>query len=184
MTPQPPAPDRTDARDRLLDRVIADVAAHGLGDRSLRDIATAVGTSHRMLLYHFGSRPGLVAAIVDEVERRQRAAMAAAPSAATAVETWRRVSDPAVRPFVQLFFELAGQAARLPGRAGVDMTQPWVDDAVAAAASAGIEVDAVDVRLGVAVVRGLLVDLVSGGEPAAAEAAFERFVALMAGSAR
>ena len=61
-----------DARAELLDRVVADVAEHGLTDRSLRDIAAAVGTSHRMLLYHFGSRQGLVAAIVQSVEAAQR----------------------------------------------------------------------------------------------------------------
>src|SRR5204862_6013267 len=61
-----------DARSVLLDRVVADVAEHGLTNRSLRDIAAAVGTSHRMLLYHFGSREGLVSAIVDAVEAAQR----------------------------------------------------------------------------------------------------------------
>ena len=47
----------------------------GIGDRSLREIAEAVGTSHRMLLHHFGSRDELLLAIVDEVERRQMASL-------------------------------------------------------------------------------------------------------------
>ncbi|MEZ5140174.1 MAG: hypothetical protein R2711_15805 [Acidimicrobiales bacterium] len=52
-------PRTSTARRELLDRVLAHVAEQGLSDRSLRDLATAVGTSHRMLLYHFGSRgPG------------------------------------------------------------------------------------------------------------------------------
>ena len=59
-------------RDDLLGRILVDVATNGLGERSLRDIATAVGSSHRMLLYHFGSRAGLVEAIVAgrEVPKR------------------------------------------------------------------------------------------------------------------
>ena len=49
-------------RDRLLSALVEYAAAHGLADASLRELAAAVGTSHRMLLYHFGSREGVVAA--------------------------------------------------------------------------------------------------------------------------
>ena len=55
-----------DARTRLLERIVADVGANGLGDRSLRDLAVAVGSSHRMLHYHFGSRAGVVTALVED----------------------------------------------------------------------------------------------------------------------
>src|SRR3954447_6498176 len=47
-------------RERILQRIVAHVLAHGLGDESLREVAAAVGTSHRMLGYHFGSRDGLL----------------------------------------------------------------------------------------------------------------------------
>ena len=63
-------------REELLERVVAFVADAGLTDLSLRRIAEGIGTSHRMLLYHFGSRAGLLAAIGSEVERQQRVAMA------------------------------------------------------------------------------------------------------------
>ena len=45
------------------------VLAEGLIGLSLRPLAKAVGTSDRMLIYHFGSRDGLVAAIIDECDR-------------------------------------------------------------------------------------------------------------------
>ena len=64
------------ARDQLLERVVAFAAAEGIAGRSLRDIAAGVGTSHRMLLYHFGSREGLLAAIVATIEAQQRDVMA------------------------------------------------------------------------------------------------------------
>jgi AcrR family transcriptional regulator len=178
MTNQPPD---SGPRHRLLDRVIEEIAANGLGDRSLREIASAIGSSHRMLLYHFGSRPGLLAAVVDEIEHRQRAAMTTEVGSARAARAmWRRVSDPALRPFVALFFELAGQAHRLPiSRTADDMTQPWIDEAVRVAAQASSPLAAADVRLGVAVVRGLLVDVVTGGDPHAADEAFERYLAMM-----
>ena len=169
-----------DSRDALLTRIVDDVAANGLGDRSLRDLATAVGSSHRMLLYHFGSREGLVAAIVERVEATQRALMAAdVPAAATAAEVirgvWSRVSAPETLPLVRLFFETVAYA----GREGTDLTSAWLADAAALAVALGIAPDPVGTRLGVAVMRGLLVDVVTGGDADAASAALERFVALI-----
>ena len=52
-----------------MDHFVAD----GLGDLSLRKIAAAIGTSHRMLLYHFGSKSGLLVEVVRAVEARTRA---------------------------------------------------------------------------------------------------------------
>ena len=46
----------TSSGARAARRVVEEFAARGIGDRSLRDMAEAVGTSHRMLLHHFGSR--------------------------------------------------------------------------------------------------------------------------------
>ena len=63
------------ARQDLLDRVIAYVAANGMIDASLRTLASGIGTSHRMLIYHFGSREGLIAAIVTTIETQQRVAL-------------------------------------------------------------------------------------------------------------
>lgn len=169
-------------RDELLGRIVADVATNGLGERSLRDIATSVGSSHRMVLYHFGSRDGLVAAIVGSVEAGQRQLLEeAASTAPTAGDadliraTWARVSDPAVRPFVRLFFELVGQ----PATGGPDLTAGWLEAAAGIAEARGQALDRAGVRLGVAVTRGLLVDLVTGGDPAEATAALERFLALL-----
>src|SRR5205823_5515582 len=64
-------------RATLLDAAVDFAAGSGLADVSLRQMAAALGTSHRMLIYHFGSKEDLLVAVVDEVERRQREAMAA-----------------------------------------------------------------------------------------------------------
>src|SRR6476620_12522525 len=105
-----------DARDDLLERVLPEVAADGLADRSMREIATAIGSSHRMLLYHFGSRDGLVAAIVAATEAAQRdrlreLATTTDSPAELVRRLWASVAAPELRPFVRLFFEtLATQA--------------------------------------------------------------------------
>src|SRR3954453_21121030 len=99
----------TGTRDRLLAAAMEHVAAHGVGDLSLRALAAALGTSHRMLIYHFGSREGLLIEIIRTVEAQQRAALAEmladrdAPPAETMRRMWRRVADPALWPNERLF---------------------------------------------------------------------------------
>jgi AcrR family transcriptional regulator len=170
-----------DARHDLLQRILGEVAARGLTDRSMRELAAAVGSSHRMLLYHFGSREGLVAAIVAEVEATQRDALRTlaleAHSPAELVRgLWARVSSSELRPFVRLFFETLAAQARVPG-ASFDLTQEWLDASHDLGDGVG-DPDDVDTRLGIAVVRGLLVDVVSTGDAGPATAALERYVAL------
>ena len=168
-----------DARAELLDRVVADVADHGLTDRSLRDIAAAVGTSHRMLLYHFGSRQGLVAAIVQSVEAAQRQllrelAAETSDPAVLVMALWDRVSSPELRPFVRLFFE--SLAATAGSDSAGDLTSPWLDETADITAVTGIDADPVDVRLGIALTRGLLIDVLMTGEVERATAALQRFL--------
>src|SRR5258705_5264101 len=100
-------PPDLERRQELLDAVVKECAANGIGDRSLRDVAAAVGTSHRMLLHHFGSRNELLLAIVDEVERRQRALLHELPTepAAAVAAMWADLRRPELRPFERLFFE-------------------------------------------------------------------------------
>lgn len=47
-------------RTRLLDAMTVHVLEHGLANASLRPLAKAAGTSDRMLIYHFGSKDGLI----------------------------------------------------------------------------------------------------------------------------
>ena len=63
------------ARERLLAAAVRHALDAGIADLSLRQLAAAIGTSHRMLLYHFGSREGLLVAVTQAVEEQQRAAL-------------------------------------------------------------------------------------------------------------
>lgn len=169
-----------DAKAHLLARIVDEVARNGLADRSLRDIASGTGTSHRMLLYHFGSREGLVAAVVDAVEAAQRSLLGELSEQSTSPADliramWRQVSGPELRPFIQLFFETVSYASR--GSGAGSLTSPWMADAASASARLGIGFDPVATRLGIAVIRGLLIDVMSG-EYDDATAALELFIEL------
>ena len=175
------------ARRRLLDAVVAHLAEHGLGEVSLRSLATAVGTSHRMLLYHFGSKEGLLVEVVKAVEARQREVLAGLPAddpARAAREFWRVLTDPALRAHERLFFELYGQAAQ--GRPGTTalldgIVSDWVEPVAAAERARGFPPDVATARarLGLAVARGLLLDLVATGDREGVAAAMEQFIRLV-----
>jgi AcrR family transcriptional regulator len=169
-------PPDLERRQELLDSVVKECAERGIGDRSLRDVAAAVGTSHRMLLHHFGSRNELLLAIVDEVERRQRALLPELPvePAAAMAAMWADLRRPELRPFERLFFECYARgvqgeqpfARMLPGA-----VEAWLADAAAA--------DPALARLGLAVMRGLLLDLVGTEDDAGVDAAAQAFIDLV-----
>ncbi|MBW0014340.1 TetR/AcrR family transcriptional regulator [Mycobacterium sp.] len=171
----------TERRRQLLDALIAEFAAGGIGDRSLRDVAAAVGTSHRMLLHHFGSREDLLVAIVEEVERRQMGVLRDLPAtpAESFAEMWADVRRPDLRNLERLFFECYARAAQgekpfvrmVPG--AVD---GWLDEAEAVT---GGPIDRAMARLGLAVVRGLLLDLVATDDEAGVDAAATAFAELL-----
>ncbi|MEU8077813.1 TetR family transcriptional regulator [Catellatospora citrea] len=177
----------------LLERVVAYAAAEGITGRSLREVATGVGTSHRMLLYHFGSREGLLAAVVALIEQQQRdllgeladrVANSGTPTEGTKAGElmlllWARLSDPELRPYVRLFFEVVGVAVHdAPGTVGFlgNLTGPWLDESEAVARRLGVPVDRAALRLGVATCRGLLLELLAGADPQETDAAYRLFV--------
>jgi AcrR family transcriptional regulator len=164
------------ADQQLLEKVMTYAAEQGITGKSLREIAAGTGTSHRMLLYHFGSREGLMAAIVAAMEERQRALLSAlSERAATPAELmlaqWQELSSPEIRPFVRLFFEVLGVAVQgAPGTQELlrNLTDPWLE--------INDKVDTRLLRIGVAVSRGLLLDLLAGADPKDVTAAYQMFV--------
>jgi AcrR family transcriptional regulator len=182
---------RGEARQLLLDAAIGYVAAHGLADLSLRHLAAELGTSHRMLSHHFGSKDGLWVAIVHEVERRQLAAFhELVPDPAMSIEEamrawWRHISDPALWPNERLFFEVYGQAlqGRPPACELLDgIVDSWLGPVAELGEAAGLPHDdaLALARLGLAMTRGLLLDLLSTGDRAGVDAAMEQWITLVA----
>ena len=70
-------------RDELLAQVTDYVLREGLIGLTLRPLAEAIGTSDRMLIYHFGTRDELVSDVVVEATRRAIEAVEQVPAAPT-----------------------------------------------------------------------------------------------------
>jgi AcrR family transcriptional regulator len=176
--------DERQPRDRLLDAVVDYSLEHGITDLSLRELAEAIGTSHRMLIYHFGSKEALLVAVVEQVEAAQRDLFAKAVASGdrspvdTARQLWRRLADARMWPQERLFFEIYVLA--LLGRPGTEgfldgVVSSWTETAEAASGLPHAVAEA-DARLGVAVARGLLLDLLATGDRRGVNRAFERYL--------
>jgi AcrR family transcriptional regulator len=175
-------------RAGLLRDTIAYLAEHGIGDLSLRQLASALGTSHRMIIYHFGSRDGLLVAVVRAMEEQQRADFAelrrepVTSAAELGRRMWRRLSDPALAPFERLFFEIYGQA--LQGRAYAQplldgVVEDWLGPLTEFLVLDGLapETARAQARLALATTRGLLLDLLATGDREGVDLAMEQSIA-------
>jgi AcrR family transcriptional regulator len=172
---RPPDPRR---RGELLDGAVDYVVANGISDLSLRPLAAALGTQAPVLLHHFGTKEHLVEEIVGQVRNRLRALGRSAEaetyrSGLGAVWTW--VSDPDQGPLMRLFFETYGLALRHPDRYSDFLSHAvhdWLDEPLAA-------IDDVSATLAIATVNGLMLDLLTTGDRARVESAFERFLLIL-----
>ena len=161
------------AADDLLDRCQEWFQSNGFGPHSLREIAAGVGTSHRMLIYHFGSREGLLACVVARVEAAQREVLSqlsdSGDPAAASRTFWRHLADPGLAPAERLFFEIYADALlERPWTASFreSVISAWDEPVAALFEQLGFSSDEARARarLSLATTRGLLLDLLLTGD--------------------
>ncbi|WP_127903486.1 TetR/AcrR family transcriptional regulator [Solirhodobacter olei] len=178
----------TSPKERLLSAALEHIRANEAPDFSLRELAAAIGTSHRMLVYHFGSREGLLIEIVRSFEVEQAAWMRglldddARPLVARLREVWRSFCAPGMRPREKLFFEVYGYA--LAGRDDTRdflhaLVDTWLAPLEIVAEKIGVAPDARRASAGLllAVTRGLLLSLLASGNLRQVEETMEHFLA-------
>jgi len=105
-------------RADLTEQLVALAQAEGFGRFALRDLAAALGTSDRMLLYYFKSKAELVRAVLRRVSERLGAALAGADAANPMapdrflVQAMRQLGDPAISPLARIWAEAVARGAR------------------------------------------------------------------------
>lgn len=173
-------------KQRLLTALLAYLEHHGLSDTSLRGLGEAIGSSHRMLTYHFGSRQGLLVEISRAVEHQQRMAfeaMLAEPSTSPVAvmrSMYERFVDPSLRGQERLFFELYARALLDPEASAFvpEVIEAWLPSLSELFGRLGLSdaEAAAEARLALAVSRGLLLDLLATNDRAAVDAAVSRYL--------
>jgi AcrR family transcriptional regulator len=155
-------------RAKLRDQAVLYVMTHGIGDLSLRPLAQALKTNARMLIYHFGSREGLMREILAGLRERESGQVERWMKSTRKPRTmpeflrwyWRRVSAPQARSAIRLVFELYALALRNPRDYPGVLEEPlafWPK--LVHAMGIPSEVDEIEATLLLAALRGLLLDL-------------------------
>ena len=179
----------SEQKERLLQAATDYVAEHGVADLSLRGLAAAIGTSHRMLIYHFGSKEDLLIAVIRAVEEQQRQLLSSfrvdpsLPPAELLGRMWQHISNPKLHRNERLFFEMYGQA--LQGRPHTvefldGIVESWLEPIATLREQQGVppRVARAQARLDLAITRGLLLDLLATGDRTGVNEAMAQFGAL------
>jgi AcrR family transcriptional regulator len=170
------SPSTSPRRDELLDRAYRYVLDNGLSGMSLRPLASAIGTSPRVLLFLFGSKDELVRALLarartDEVALLQRVRTERRIGLVdAATEVWRWLCADEHRGLLILWTESYARALTEPDGAWSGFAQGTVDDwlELLADAQPPHERDSAEGEarrtLALAVLRGALLDLLATGD--------------------
>jgi AcrR family transcriptional regulator len=163
----------------LLEAAYRYVLEHGLTDMSLRPLAAAIGSSPRVLLYLFGTKEGVIRALLararaDELELLERLRDATQTGELgleeVATQVWTWLATDKHRTLLTLWVEGYARSLVEPDGPWADFAQSTVRDwlAVLAKAQPPRERRSAEGRarrtLVLAVLRGAMLDLLATGE--------------------
>jgi AcrR family transcriptional regulator len=180
-----PDPNSSQRRQELLEAAYAYALGSGLGDLSLRPLAAAIRSSPRVLLYLFGSKDGLIRALLararsDELALIQRIGAAQDGRGGlfpVARELWQWLSDERHRGLLTLWVESYARSLTDPDGPWARFAQDTVGDWLTLLASAqptrlrDTDAGLAQRTLVLAVLRGALLDLLATGDVARTTAA-------------
>lgn len=184
----------SDRRAELLEKIVDTLLADGVAELSLRPLAERVGTSARLLIYHFDTKENLIASALAEVRLRVEEALKEHVSREKP-ESLRvllllfwdwAIAEPNQRYF-RLLFEVDGLSMfdrlRLSKETRQDGASVWIALIDRAAARLRQNKDPLNSRstLIMGALNGLLQDYLSTGDRARTTAALNQLMDLIDG---
>jgi len=167
--------DSAGRRGELLEAAAGYLLKHGVAGMSLRPMATSIGTSARLLIYHFGTKERLLIEAMGVIRVQARAAVEAMLCEAPVDgdlgdlvrEFWHWCTSAKNRPYLRLLFEVHGLALQYPKTyAGYleGSVKHWIELlTVALRPRLGREAEGVATLI-VGTIDGLLMDYLSTGD--------------------
>ena len=181
-----PEPRGSARRRELLEAAYGYALGHGLGDLSLRPLAAAIGSSPRVLLFLFGSKDGLVEALLERaradelaVLARVRGAGASGGPRAAAEALWAWLVAPEHHARSPCGSRPTRRRSSSATRRGRGFAARAVRDWLVLLDDVGCADDA-DRTLLLAVLRGCLLDLLATGDVVRTGSAVRRYLDLIA----
>ncbi|MCM6773117.1 TetR/AcrR family transcriptional regulator [Nocardia sp. CDC159] len=176
-------------RPELLAAATEYVLDHGVSELSLRPMATALGVSHATLIRHFETKEALIAEVLERIRvdfesRLLSEALSETSNGADLLRAvWNRLCQPREQRQFRVLFELAAAAGYSGTR---DTALPdalirnWIDLTKESLLRYGFapETAAAAATFVVAQIRGLQIDLITTGERARVDQAFELMITM------
>jgi AcrR family transcriptional regulator len=174
-------------RARLRKEAIEYVLSHGMNDLALRPLAKALKTNARMLVYHFGSREGLMREVLAGLrelgDERIRGWFGRSGSSHTLADFlhwyWKQMSAPEARSSIKIIFELYALALRCPKDYPGVLEHPVSYWRKLTRKTQASKFDGAMATLLLAATRGLLLDLCATGDRGRTEKALKLLARLV-----
>lgn len=178
-------------KQELVEAAIRYLLEHGLADLSLRPLAAAIGTSARLLIYHFGSKERLLAEVLEAMQARLRDSFAAV-LAARGQGPGQGQEEPPIKTFwnwasarrnfasMRLLYELQILAARNPKSYAHYLrrnSRDWIE--LVRTALPASERSAAVATVLVAIFDGLFLELMSTGDRRRTTEALDEFIRIV-----
>jgi len=174
-------------RDELISKSLDYFMRHGVAGLSLRPLAEGIGTSARMVVYHFESKDGLITTVMDEVRARIQKSFARVmmdtrkkPAAHLMRAFWTWMIHPSNVQYLRLLFEVQVLAIQNPVRYARYMERTssgWLD--IIESCLPPSKEKRVFATLCTAVIDGLLLEYLSTRDKQRTTKALEAFIWLM-----
>jgi len=171
----------------LLERAYDYVLQHGLTSLSLRPLAQAIGSSPRVLLFLFGSKEGLVQALLARARAAELEFLEQTPPTGSAEDfasvvrgVWQWLRDKQHRRMLALWLETYARALVEPSGPCANFARKTVDDWLELLAGRQAHprsrAGATERALALAVLRGALLDLLATGDEERTTAIVEAYL--------
>src|SRR5262245_10463506 len=157
---------------------------NGIADASLRPMAAALGTSARILMFHFKSKEGLLQEVLEELQSRLQASFVAMARSGRQgmppmMRFWLRATRAENYPYLRLLYEAQIVAIQNPAVYGRYLKKSSADwHAISLQAMAKSVRSDPMAMLCIAVFDGLMLELMSTGDRRGTTRALDHFIAI------
>jgi AcrR family transcriptional regulator len=176
----------TERRDELRDAALNYLLEHGVANVSLRPMAAKLGTSPRILMFHFKTKEGLLQEALGELHARLQASFVSIASAdsgpsraAPLKRFWQWATGREGFPYLRLLYEAQIIAIQNPVKYGpylAKTSMDWLTISVRALSESSRTGPMA--TLCVAVFDGLFLELLSTGDRRRLTQALDHFIAI------
>jgi AcrR family transcriptional regulator len=169
-------------KKELLAEVLQYLLDNGIASLSLRPLAESLGTSPRMLLFHFRSKEGLLREVMEELSQHLRGKFAEFAGKQTDSLTlfWKWATRKDILPYFRLLYEAQIVATLNPEEYGAVLRHSSVEGRTLVLRSMAESVrDPALVDLCIAVFDGLLLECIITGEHDRLTSALDLFISML-----